>query len=221
MPDPYIPALAYRWLTPLYDPIVRWTTRETAFKAALLEQAGLQPGARVLDLGCGTATLTIAAKQRCPGAHVTGLDGDPQILARAQAKARAAGVELRFEQALSYAMPFADASFDTALSSLFFHHLGRSAKLASLAEVHRVLKPGGRLHVADWGKAANPLMRTLFFGVQFLDGFTTTADNVAGLLPQFMQQAGFADVVETRRFATPLGTVALHSARKPAAGSNN
>ncbi len=215
MAERYIPALAYRWLTPLYDPVVRWTTRETAFKAALLEQAALRPGQRVLDLACGTATLTIAATQRAPGADFTGVDGDAEILERARAKAAQAGVELCFDHALSHRLPYADASFDGVLSSLFFHHLDRAAKHATLREVQRVLKPGGRLHVADWGRAANPLMRALFFLVQLLDGFETTQDNVAGLLPAFMAECGFMDVSETRRFATPLGTISLYHARKP------
>ena len=212
MTERYIPALAYRWLTPLYDPVVALTTREKTFKAALLKQADLRPGQRVLDLACGTATLTIAAKQRTPGADITGVDGDPEILQRARDKARHAGAELRFDQALSHQMPYQDASFEVVLSSLFFHHLDREAKLATFREVRRVLKPGGMFHVADWGKAANPLMRALFLIVQWLDGFATTADNVAGRLPAFMRDCGFAEVTETRRLATPLGSISLYQA---------
>lgn len=218
MTERYIPALSYRWLTPLYDPLVAWTTRERAFKSALLEQVRLRAGDRVLDLACGTATLTIAAQRAQPGAAITGLDGDPAILARARAKAAQAGLDLRFDEAMSDRMPYADGSFDVVLSSLFFHHLNRDAKLATLREVHRVLRPGAWLHVADWGRAANPLMRTAFLLVQVLDGFETTADNVAGLLPRFMTDCGFVDVGAARRFATPLGTIALYRARKPAQG---
>lgn len=206
----YIPALAYRPLTALYDPVVRVTTRESVFKPALLRQAALQPGQRVLDVGCGTATLTIAAKQLQPAAELTGLDGDPEILRRAKAKAARAGVNIHFDEALSHRMPYADASFDVVLSSLFFHHLNRDSKIAALREIHRVLKPGGVLHIADWGKAANPLMRGLFYGIQMLDGFETTADNVAGLLPELMRGAGFREVEETRRFATMFGTISLY-----------
>lgn len=208
----YIPALAYRPLTVIYDPAVRITTRESTFKAALLRQAGLQPGDQVLDLGCGTATLTIAAKQLQPEAVLTGLDGDPAILLRARNKAARAGVNIHFDEALSHRMPYADASFDAVLSSLFFHHLGRDSKIATLREIRRVLKPQGSLHIADWGKAANPLMRALFYGIQMLDGFPTTADNVAGRLPDFMRECGFREVEETCRFATMFGTLSLYRA---------
>lgn len=215
MSDRYIPALAYRWLTPLYDPVVALTTRERTFKAALVAQAALQPGQRVLDLACGTGTLTIAAKRSQPQAEIVGLDGDPEILERARRKAAEAGLELRFDHALSHPMPYPDAAYDVVVSSLFFHHLDRDAKLATLREVRRVLRPGGVLHVADWGQAANPLMRVLFYLVQLLDGFETTADNVAGRLPQFMREYGFVDVAETRRFATPLGSISLYRAFVP------
>lgn len=210
--EAYVPALAYRWLTPAYDSVVRLTTRESRFKSALLDQADLQAGQRVLDLACGTATLTIAAKLRQPGIDISGLDGDPEILDRARSKAARAGVDIRLHQALSTQMPFADASFDTVLCSLFFHHLSTAAKQRSFAEIARVLKPGGSLHVADWGRAQNPLMRLAFFGIQLLDGFSNTADNVAGRLPQLMREAGLAEVRETGRLATMWGTLSLYQA---------
>lgn len=219
MPSPsesYIPALGYRWLTPLYDSVVRATTRERLFKQALLDQAALAPGHEVLDLACGTGTLTAWAKQRVPGVRITGLDADPEVLERARAKAAAAGLQITFDQGLSTALPYEEQRFDRALSSLFFHHLDRDAKARSFAEVFRVLKRGGQLHVADWGPAANALMRTAYVGIQLLDGFSNTADNVRGLLPTLMRDAGFCDVVERRRFPTMWGTLSLYRASRPA-----
>lgn len=214
--DRYVPALAYAWLTPAYDSVVRWTTREQTFKSALLAQANLQPGQHVLDLACGTATLTLLAKRRQPAINITGLDGDPEILARAQAKAKAAGADIQFNQALSYAMPYPDEQFDRVLCSLFFHHLSTHNKHRTFAELARVLKPGGELHVADWGRAQNPLMRFAFYGIQLLDGFDNTADNVNDRLPPLMREAGFADVMETQTFATLWGTLSLYRAVRPA-----
>ena len=88
-----IPALNYRWLTFIYDPLLRSVMREAKFKSHLVQQAKLRSGMRVLDLGCGTGTLTIHAKQAAPGADVTGLDVDPQVLQIAQNKAAKAGVK--------------------------------------------------------------------------------------------------------------------------------
>jgi len=209
----YVSALAYRSLTALYDPVVRFTSRESRFKTALLQQAELSAGQRVLDLACGTATLTLLAKQLQPQAEFVGVDGDPQMLDRARRKAVVAGVTMQFDESLSHQLPYADASFDRVLSSLFFHHLNRANKLSTLREVRRVLKPDGELHVADWGKAANGLMHTVFYGVQLLDGFANTADNVTGQLPKLMLEAGFIQARETKRFATALGTLSLYRAR--------
>ncbi|HEY0973234.1 MAG TPA: class I SAM-dependent methyltransferase [Solimonas sp.] len=211
----YIPALGYRWLTGLYDPVVALTTRERTFKRGLLRQAAPQPGETVLDLGCGSGTLALMLLQAQPAAKVTGVDGDPAMLAQARRKAQATGRTLQLDESLVQTLPYADASFDLVVSSLFFHHLDRATKQAAFAEAQRVLKPGGRLHIADWGRAANPLMRLAFHGIQLLDGYVTTADNVAGRLPDYMREAGFADAAESGRYSTVFGTMSLYRARKP------
>jgi len=209
----YVPALGYRWLTPLYDPLLRLTTRETKFKRALLRQARIRSGHRVLDLGCGTGTLTSLINSTCPEAEVIGLDADKRILEIARRKAARAGLSLRLDHGMAYALPYTDNSFDRVLSSLLFHHLTREDKLSALREVLRVLRPGGELHIADWGKPQNGLMRLAFLGVQLLDSFHTTADNVKGLLPELCAVAGLQDVEETARYATLFGTLSLYRAR--------
>lgn len=211
----YSHALRYAWLTSVYDPVVRWTCREARFKADLVRQAGASPGDRVLDLGCGTATLTILMKQACPGAEVTGLDGSEKILAIAREKVEEARVGLSFVHALSYETPFEDDHFDRVVSSFFFHHLDRDDKTLTLEEVYRILKPGGELHVADWGRPPNAFFRLAFGVVQLLDGFETTRDSVEGILPEYMKNAGFTEVSEAGRVLTPLGSVSLYKAAKP------
>jgi len=84
----YIPALRFEWLSPLDDPLLKWIMREETFKRKLIDQAAIQPGMKLLNLGCGTDTLTLILKRAMPNAIVTGRDGDPQILAIAREKSR-------------------------------------------------------------------------------------------------------------------------------------
>jgi ubiquinone/menaquinone biosynthesis C-methylase UbiE len=209
----YVPALRFERLTALYDPLLALTLREREFKEGLLDQAALHGGQRVLDLGCGTGTLAIWAKQREPGIEMAGIDGDPEVLGRARGKASEAGVELDLREAMADELPFEDGTFDRVLSSLLFHHLPREVKERAAAEVARVLRPNGELHVADWGPGG-PLMRAAFLSVQLLDGFETTSDNVHGQLPAILEHAGLRDVRERRRLRTISGSMVLLSARR-------
>ncbi|GED32445.1 class I SAM-dependent methyltransferase [Brevibacillus centrosporus] len=211
----YIPALSYQWLTKLYDPLVRWTMREFTFKSQLVKELNTEKGNRVLDLGCGTATLTIQLKQAYPESNFIGLDGDRKVLSIAKKKVSQAGLEIDFQEGLSYNLPYPDETFDHIVSSLLFHHLTSENKKATFDEVYRVLKPGGEFHLADWGKPQNQLMRIAFLSIQVLDGFTTTKDHVKGKLPEFINHSGFHDVKETSRFVTIYGTLSLYRAKKP------
>ena len=208
--EEYIPALSYDWLTSLYDPVVALTTREKTFKNALTEQARIGVGHRVLDLACGTATLSILLKQKQPKAQIVGIDGDSKILEIARTKARKAGLEIQFVEGMSFDLPYTNESFDRVTSSLFFHHLTRENKAKTLREVRRVLKPNGEFHVADWGLPASWLMRGSSYLIQLLDGFETTADSFDGLLPQLMADAGLASIEETAHFNSSFGTIRLH-----------
>ncbi len=211
----YIPALRYESLTRFYDPVLRATLKEDRFKRMLVEQAALRPGHRVLDVGCGTATLTILLKQACVDAEVTGLDGDAKALALARTKIEAAGLDIALKQGLASEAPFPPASFDRIVSSLVFHHLTTEEKRRTLKRVRELLKSGGEVHIADWGKAQNPAMRVAFLAIQLLDGFSTTTDNVRGLLPTLMTDAGFRAVEETHREMTVFGTLSLYRGLAP------
>ena len=122
---------------------------------------------------------------------------------------------MQFNHALSYSLPYPAAHFDRVVSSLFFHHLSWGNKKRTAQELFRVLKPGAELHVADWGRADNALMRGLFLFVQLLDGFKNTQDNVSGKLITLFEQAGFVEVTQRQTFSTIYGTMALYSAVKP------
>jgi ubiquinone/menaquinone biosynthesis C-methylase UbiE len=211
----YVPALRFRWLTRFYDSVVAVTTRERIFRQRLLEDANLYVGQRVLDLACGSGTMAAVIKQRHPRLSVTGLDGDPAILALARAKAQGAGLDIRFDEGLSYALPYEQAEFDVVFSSLFFHHLDSDGKVRTLREVLRVLRPGGTLHVCDWGRPSRFGLRLAFSLVRLLDGFEVTRDNARGRLPQMMKEAGFVDVNVTSTLTTALGTLDFVAAGKP------
>jgi ubiquinone/menaquinone biosynthesis C-methylase UbiE len=212
----YVHALGFDWLTPLYDPLVAATTREGTFRRRLLAQAAIPAGAAVLDLGCGTGTLAVWAKQAVPDACVTGVDGDPKVLARARAKAERAGVEIRFDEALAHELPYGDASFHRVLSSLFFHHLTRRDRGRAIAEVARVLRPGGELHVADWGRPRGLLARAAARSIRWLDGSDRTRDNLEGRLPELFAAGGLADARLCGELGTIFGTLAFYRAARPA-----
>jgi ubiquinone/menaquinone biosynthesis C-methylase UbiE len=211
----FIPALKYDWLTKIYDPLIQATMPEDKFKNALVDQASIEPNSYVLDFGCGSLTLSLKAKKKVPAAYVHAVDVDEKILKIAAEKLRVTGEEIFIQRYEGRVLPYPSQTFDRIISSLVFHHLDKDQKLNSLYEIFRVLKPGGELHIADWGKAKNGLMRSAFFMVQLLDGFKTTTDNVNGLLPKYIAQAGFKEVVKTKEFQTIFGTLTLYKAIKP------
>src|SRR5262245_34037787 len=145
----YLPAAGRDWALPLYDPFVRLLGGDAA-RAVLLEQAALQAGHRVLDIGCGTGTLAVLIKHKYPEVEVVGLDPDPKALARAARKARRAALSIQLDRGFADQLPYAEGSFDRVFSSFMLHHVEGDAKAATLREVCRVLKSGARLHLLDF-----------------------------------------------------------------------
>jgi ubiquinone/menaquinone biosynthesis C-methylase UbiE len=211
----FVPALRFDALTRIYDPVVALTSREAAFKGRLLQHARIKDGESVLDIACGTGTLAIDIKKSQPKAKVSGIDGDRSILGRAKAKAKEAGVKVDFQRGLSNELPYDGRSFDVVVSTLFFHHLTDEAKADTAEEIRRVLRLGGRVLIADWGRPQDPLMRMMFLNIQFLDGFRNTSSNVAGKLPEFLREAGLKRVSVVDRMRTPLGTIEIVSGIRP------
>jgi ubiquinone/menaquinone biosynthesis C-methylase UbiE len=137
-----------------YDALVWVLTKgkERRFREHIVDLAGIAPGESVLDVGCGTGSLALAAKRRTgPAGDVRGVDASAEMVARAAAKAAKAGVDAGFRRAEIEALPFPDASFDVVLSTLMLHHLTDGGLPDGIGEIRRVLKPGGRFLAVDIG----------------------------------------------------------------------
>ncbi len=182
-----------------YDFVVRVLSlnRENALREETIRLAQIDPGAAVLDVGCGTGTLTLCAKAAAGSTgRVCGVDAAPEMIAQARRKAQKAGVQVAFQVGVIEALEFADATFDRVLSSLMMHHLPPDLQERALGEVYRVLKPGGQLLIVDFD-ASTPRrgMDSLHHNAQHTAPATTPAgqDNARGL-QQLVTRAGFTNV---------------------------
>jgi len=143
----FVPCMGGSALTPFYDLVHRFSGLG-AVHAEMIRMAELEPGQRVLDIGCGTGNLLLALGRDHPGVEIEGLDPDPRPLAKAARKAHRAGVAASWRPGYAQELPHADGSIDRVFSSLMLHHL-HDDKDALLAEVRRVLRPDGMLVLAD------------------------------------------------------------------------
>jgi demethylmenaquinone methyltransferase/2-methoxy-6-polyprenyl-1,4-benzoquinol methylase/phosphoethanolamine N-methyltransferase len=145
-----------------YDFVVKLLTfgRQDALRQQTIRYASIPNGATVLDVGCGTGTLTLLAKAGAgKQGKVYGIDASPEMIHVAQQKALQRQSQVDFQTGLIESLPFSDATFDIVLSSLMFHHLPSALKQRGLAEIYRVLKPGGRLLIVDMQKPTTHIQR--------------------------------------------------------------
>lgn len=210
----YIPALRFKWLTPLYDFLLGITMPEEKIKRHLIEVASINAESTILDFGCGTGTLTIMAKEAAPGANVTGIDIDAEILKKAIEKASKNEIDVLLLNYDGTKLPFQNYSFSRVISCLVFHHLDTETKQKVLAEIFRVLNKNGQVHIADFGRSTSWVQRTLFNMIRGLDGFKSTDANAKGLLPGMISDAGFENIEIKKRFKTMFGEVQIISAKK-------
>jgi ubiquinone/menaquinone biosynthesis C-methylase UbiE len=210
----FVPAMGYNWLTYFYDMAVKLTMPEKKFREKLIDELDPKDNETILEFGFGTAQNIILANLRNNKAKLRGVDIDPKIRDIAFKKIKELGLDILLDLYDGKVFPYADNSFNKVFSSLVFHHLNRETKILCLKEIYRTLKPNGQLIIGDWGQAKSKRMRFVFYGVQLLDGFETTNDNVKGLLPKFIEMAGFKNVVETAFINTSLGTYSYYKAIK-------
>jgi ubiquinone/menaquinone biosynthesis C-methylase UbiE len=198
----YLPAMGRAALLPLYDPLTHLLGVQTAHRR-LLDQVGVEPGHRVLEIGCGTGNLLLLIGRAHPRTELIGLDPDPAALARARRKAGRAGLDVRLDRGFADELPYPTASLDRVLSALMLHHLPPDEKQRALREVRRVLAPGGALHLLDLdGDAPHGHRRHR----------ARLADNTASSIQALMAEAGFAEPVQTYRGRAPFGHYACYRA---------
>jgi len=208
----HIPGMGHDRLLPLYDPLCRLLGIASVHRP-LIDQAEIRPGHRILEIGCGTGNLALLAKRLHPDTEVVGLDPDPKALARARRKAERKVLSVQLDRGFAEQLPYPDASFDRVLSALMFHHLGPEEKEGALREVRRVLKPGGSLHLLDFGGEKAP---SDGFMVRFSHRNRLLHDNFGDRIPTLMREAGLADPTEVAyRVTKVLGHVTYYRAAVP------
>src|SRR5918995_1661808 len=186
----FLPAAGHDLFLPLYDPLVSLLGGDRA-RLDLINQAKIEPSHHILDIGCGTGTLVMLLKQRCPAISMVGLDPDPKALRRAKTKANRAAVSAQFDQGFADELPYNNGSFDRVFSSFMFHHLEEQDRERTLREVLRVLKPGGSFHLLDF--AGHDHGSRGHFS-RLIHSSNRMKDNSERRILQLMRYAGFINV---------------------------
>jgi demethylmenaquinone methyltransferase/2-methoxy-6-polyprenyl-1,4-benzoquinol methylase/phosphoethanolamine N-methyltransferase len=166
--------------------------RERKFRKAALELVEVDPGMRILDVGCGTGSLTIEAKQKMEGeGTVVGIDPSSNMINLAQQKAEKEGVEIDFQVGVIEKIDFPDDKFDLVLSSLMMHHLPDELKESGLQEIHRVLKPNGTLLIVELDPGAFSL-------ATLIHGHTSQLSAALKNIRHYLERTGYVSIENGR-----------------------
>ncbi|MER6813858.1 class I SAM-dependent methyltransferase [Spirillospora sp. NPDC000708] len=209
----FTPALGRAALPRLYDAVIA-LTRERLWRSMIAMHAAVRAGDVVVDVGCGTGSLALLLHGIEPSARVIGVDPDPRVLAAAERKAGAGGVEWRTGMGDALTDVVDAGTADTVVSSLVLHQCPVPMKRAILASMLETLRPGGRLVIADFGLQRTRAMRLAFRLVQLADGREDTRFNADGRLPGLISEVGFVQVRETAAVPTVNGSISLYTARR-------
>ncbi len=177
---------------PTYDSLMKRMTfgRERELRETTITLAGVKPGDSVLEVGCGTGTLTLAAKRRAgPSGQVYGIDVIPLMIELSQRKAAQAGEDITFQLASMASIPFPDNTFDVVIGSFMIFHMSEMVRQKGMAEIYRVLKPNGLLLLLDSATPTRPLLKAF---VKMFSGGELPPD--LHQLPPLMELSGFSSI---------------------------
>lgn len=207
----FTPALGRFASVRFYD-LAASVTRERAWRKLVVEHIAARDDDLVVDVGCGTGTQALLLRADNSRTRIIGVDPDPDALSIAERKCATSGIELRQGMGDELEAVVGAGTASVIASSLMFHHCPMAMKRAVLASMRAVLKPGGRLVIADFGRQRTALMRTAFRIIELADGAETTRPNAEGVLPSLISEAGFRDVREAEVVPTPTGTISIYVA---------
>ncbi|MGJ8560325.1 MAG: class I SAM-dependent methyltransferase [Litorimonas sp.] len=212
----YTPPLRYHRLTPLYDGVIALLTRERTWRTELVRQIDPSSTDFIVDVGSGTGSLALALREVDAEHIYLGIDPDIQALVRARKKLSAFKEKSVFQSGYLTSTSLADYAAPTKIvSSLVLHQVTLDEKSKILALMYSQLSPGGTCIIADYGHQKTRVEKILFrLTVQALDGVEDTQPNADGVIPQLMQNAGFTEVEQTVRIATPTGTISIYRGSK-------
>lgn len=182
--------ISWAWF---YDILVKaiFLGKEQQFREGVVDMAKIQPHEKVLEVGCGTGTFAIIAKQRSDSSvEIHATDAAPEMIQKAIQEAAKAKVDVDFQTGLAERIEFPDNSFDVVMNSFMVHHLPGELKSRAFAEIYRVLKPGGRIQIVDFeppqkGFSKIILRLVLGQGMMQIDNRT---------VPPLLEKAGFQSV---------------------------
>ncbi|MFD1933313.1 MULTISPECIES: class I SAM-dependent methyltransferase [Nonomuraea] len=211
----FTPALGRLGRTRLYDPVLV-LTRERLWRSLVAMHVAPRPDDTIVDVGCGTGSQAVLLHRLEPQARIIGVDPDPETLALARRKSDADATAPQWRLGMGDALIelLGPGSADTVVSSLVLHQCPLPMKRSILTSMHAVLRPGGKLVIADYGLQRTTLMRLAFCTVQLADGLQDTQPNAEGVLPRLMTAAGFGDVREAEVIPTMTGSISIYVASR-------
>ncbi len=212
----YIPAFVFHSLTPFYDMGMRLIFPVRKYRERIISLTQISEAERVLDFGTGTGQVASTGLKMNPNTSFTGLDIDPKILRLAIAQ----HPKILFHEYDGDRFPYEDESFHHVVSGLTFHHLHPDDKRNAMKEFYRILKPGGKVVIGDFGNPKNFFFRILFLWVQFFDGFINTKFHANGSIPFLFGESGFVENESCGDIPSAFGTLQFWRSQKPFSNGN-